>query len=676
MSNASRKKNQREKPPGKPSTAQRSWTGGRALLLSLAALLALVTVGVYAQSSRYEFIAVDDNLYVAQNSHVQAGLTVEGVRWAFTATVTGNWHPWTWISLMADYSVSGLNPGTYHVTNLVLHALNVLLVLLLFHRMTGHLWRSTCLAALFALHPLHVESVAWISERKDVLSTLFWLLGIWAYLHYRSKPSVGRYATVGCALVMALMAKPMPVSFPFTLLLLDVWPLQRIPAGPRSRRVIGRLIFEKAPLFLISAASCFLTFWAQKSGGAVARLDQLPLYSRAANALVSYVSYLVKMVWPVDLALFYPYPATSPEMWQVASCMVGLAVISCAAIRAFPGRAYITFGWLWYVITLVPVIGVVQIGSQALADRYTYVPSIGIFAIAVWGGHDLCARYWAADPRGARKTPGILGPVMFGILLCLGALSYRQVRVWKDDITAWAHAIAVTHPNAISEYNLARAFDTRNRYEEAIVHYRDAVRLDPRRSEALNNLAVLLMEKQSYDEAESALRSALGIRPDFAEAHTNMGILLCRQQRFGEGFRHFRDAMQWSPEDREIRRKFASAQCDYGIWLAGSGNMEEAVRQFQAALETDPGLSMAHFDLGLTYARLKRPDRAQREYEQAILADPGCVEAHNNLGLLLGEAGKIDEALAHFQAALRLRPEYQPAADNLRVFSALRKGRR
>jgi tetratricopeptide (TPR) repeat protein len=662
-----------KKPQGKkrqPPARRMPEINAKPATLIIGVMLVVATVMVYAQAAGHDFITVDDGLYVSRNGHVLAGPTAAGIRWAFTTTSTGNWHPLTWMSLMADTWISGPSPAGYHVTNLILHVLNVLLVFLLLQKLTGSLARSAVVAALFALHPLHVESVAWISERKDVLSTLFWLLGIWAYLRYCRKPAVGRYVVAACAFVLGLMAKPMPVSFPFTLLLLDIWPLRRVSAGNRTFRTFVRLAMEKAPLFLISFASSILTFWAQKTGGAVAALDQLPIHLRVANALISYIAYLGKLLWPADLALFYPLRADRLPSWEIALCAIAFAVMMVYAVRAFDRRPYVTFGWLWYVITLLPVIGLVQIGSQALADRYSYVPSLGIFVIMVWGVSDLLARIRDAHPAALRRWSWAPAAAACGLLLILAVLANRQAQFWKDDITVWEHAAAVTPPNYFSHYNLARAYDTQHRYDEALAHNRACIRIDPNREEAYNNLAVLLMGRRSYDEAESALLSALRINPQFTQARSNMSMVLCKMQRYDEGFRSYQEAMRLDPQNTEIRRNFAACHCDYGMALAGKNHLEEAVAEFQSALSVAPEFSQAHYNLGLTYAELRRPDAAKSEYEKAIAADPANAEAHNNLGVLLAETGKIGDAIEHFRAALRIRPDYQDAANNLRISSA------
>jgi tetratricopeptide (TPR) repeat protein len=656
-------KNRKPPAPRKPSP-----DAGRAMLI-LAALLAIATLLTYAPVAGNGFITMDDGLYVTANRHVLAGLTAEGLRWAFTSTTTGNWHPLTWISLMADTQFFGSGPAGYHVINLIFHLLNSLLIFFLLHRLTGAAMRSFFVAALFALHPMHVESVAWISERKDVLSTLFWLLGIGAYLRYCRKPSTFKYLAVACTLLLGLMTKPMLVSFPLTLLLLDIWPLRRLSAGNQVLRSIARLAWEKAPLFVIVFLSSLLTVWAQKAASALAPLDQLPASIRAANAIVSYIAYLGKLFWPENLALFYPYRTGLPASWETAACLVVFAGITVLALRAFSSYPFFTFGWFWYAITLIPVIGFVQIGSQGMADRYSYVPSLGLFVLAVWGMAELLSRFGRIHPS---LLPWSWAPpaLASGIILVLAVLAYRQVQFWKDDIVAWERAVAVTAPNYFAEYNLARSYDSQHRYDEAIAHNRECIRLAPDRGDAYNNLAVLLMSRNNYSEAESALRSALRIHPQFAQAQSNLGVLLGRRQRFDEGFQHHQEAVRLDPQNPEIRRNLAVSHCDFGIALAGKDRLAEAIAAFQSAISVDPQFAQAYYNLGLTRAGLGQTDEAIRAYEKAIAADPNFAEAHNNLGVLLAEKGQAVEAAEHFRAALRIRPDYQDATNNLQTLDS------
>ncbi len=401
----------------------------REILICL--FLVLATLTVYWQVGNYEFVNFDDDKYIIENFHVQKGLTRDSVIWAFTATHVSNWHPLTWLSHMLDFQLYGLNPSGHHLTNVFFHLVNTLLLFLVLKLMTGALWRSGLVAALFAVHPLHVESVVWVAERKDVLSTLFWMLTLWAYLGYTKRPGVKRYLVILLAFALGLMAKPMLVTLPFVLLLLDYWPLKRIelgqsaiglPAASQPSTIANkpgaqafRLLLEKTPMFVLAAVSSVVTFIVQKSGGAVGALETYPFKIRMANALLSYVIYLKKMIWPQNLAVFYPHPGQSLPMWQAAGAGLLLVVVSIAVIRAGRRYPYLPVGWLWYVGTLVPVIGLVQVGDQAMADRYTYVSLIGLFIVVAWGVPDV-ARSWRYGkcPRCSAKL------ALWQICPCLG----------------------------------------------------------------------------------------------------------------------------------------------------------------------------------------------------------------------------------------------------------------
>ncbi len=657
---------QKEKASQSVAPSRSVWAGSSGSWM-LAALLAALTAVVYSGVGGFGFITMDDGLYVAQNGHVAAGFTGEGLGWAFTTTLLGNWHPLTWISLMADSQFFGVGPTGYHVTNVALHIFNVLLVFFLLRRLTGSTGRSAVVAALFAVHPLHVESVAWISERKDVLSTAFWLLGIWAYARWREKTTAGRYAAVAGAMIMGLLAKPMLVTFPVTLLLLDIWPLERLTGANRSLRAFGRLAWEKVPLFLLAGAFSVVTFWAQRTASAVATLDRVPAPLRLANAIHSYVAYLGKMLWPAGLAMFYSYPATMPPIWETAACLAAFAAITAYAVRALPRHPYVTFGWLWYAVTLIPVIGLVQVGSQALADRYVYVPSLGIFVMAVWGGSEALSRVFAKRLAGSGQPSRAPAAAACGLILALAVAAYGQTKLWKDDLTAWERVAAVTGPSYLSEYNLSRAYDERGRYGEALAHLRNAARIEPGRVEAYNNIAALLIRQGNYGEAESALRTALRVNPQFVPAVSNMGVALGKLERYEEAFRYHKQAVELDPRNPEFSGNFAASHCDLGVELAAKGQLQAAAAEFLSATSIYPDYWQAYFNLAQAYEGLRMLDAAERAYEKSLSIEPSSAEAHNNLGVLLGRGGKLTEAIAHFREALRLKPDYSDAAGNLRI---------
>jgi len=459
----------------------------RTLCIYLA--LVLTTLASYWQVRNCNFVSYDDNLYVTDNPYIQPGLTGEGFLWAFTTNHASNWHPLTWLSHMLDCHLFGTNAGWHHFINLLLHIANTLLLFTVLKQMTAALWRSAFVAALFALHPLHVESVAWIAERKDVLSTLFWLLTMIAYLSYVRHPSIIRYLLAILVFALGLMAKPMLVTLPFVLLLLDYWPLGRLRLrGDVNRKSWSRPVREKVPFFILSAISSVVTFLVQQKGGAMSRLDWIPLIIRFGNAFVSYVKYIGKMFWPSRLAVLYPYPADMALLWPMMSALVLLAV-SVLVIRLAPKYKYLLVGWLWYLGTLFPVIGLVQVGSQALADRYTYIPLIGLFIIIGWVLPDLLSKW-----QYRRTTLGIsAGIVLVAMLLC----TRMQVSHWRNSKFLFEHALNVTKNNNTMHTSYGSVLLDEGRYEQAVAHFNEALRLNPENYLTHNNMSTPVVLKHT-----------------------------------------------------------------------------------------------------------------------------------------------------------------------------------
>ena len=510
-------------------------------------VLALATFVAFEQLRNNEFIDYDDDHYVTRNQRVTGGITGESILWAFTTTHAANWHPLTWLSHMLDCELFELNAGWHHLTSLFLHIANTLLLFWVFKRMTKAVWPSAFVAALFALHPLHVESVAWVSERKDVLSSLFWMLTMAAYVTYTERPGIGRYMLVLLALGLGLMAKPMLVTLPFVLLLLDFWPLDRF-AAPQSESVepyyqkatVYRLIGEKIPLFVLSAVSCAVTYTAQKSSGTVAPTELLPLSARVANAFVSYISYIVKMIYPARLALLYPHRYASMPAWQPTASFVILTFLSAGIIYASQQRRrYLAVGWLWFVGTLVPVVGLVQVGPQAMADRYTYLPSVGIFIILAFGGAELLAN------RPYRKIAlgGCAGLVLAALLTC----TRTQVSYWRNSLTLFEHALAVTKDNYTMHNCLAFALSSQGNLDEAVNHYREALRLIPYDAQTHFRLADVLRLQGKLDEAISHYGQAIRNKPDYAKAHNDLAYALRERGSLDEAVSHFRQALETKP---------------------------------------------------------------------------------------------------------------------------------
>ena len=509
---------------------------------------------IYGQTGGYDFISYDDRTYVMNNPAIRNGITWESLRWAFTATYASNWHPLTWVSYMADYRFFGLNPKGYHVVNVVLHAANTVIVFLVLRVITGAVWPSAFVAALFGVHPLHVESVAWVAERKDVLSTLCWLLTMWAYARYAEHKSLGWYLAALGLFVLGLMAKPMLVTLPFVLLLLDWWPLRRIvfSSGEPPREPLGRLMLEKVPFMVLAAVSSVLTVIAQSSGGAVATLERFPIDVRLMSAVVSYVAYLQKTVWPVGLSVHYPHPGSALSVWMVLAAAIILLAVTAAAIRWARSRPYVVVGWLWYLGTLVPVIGLVQVGDQAMADRYTYVPLIGVFIAVAWGARDLASRW-----RSARWAVPWLATVL---LVVLTVAAWNQVRYWRDSITLYEHAVSVVEGDPLLHYNLANELRERGRLAEAAQHYEEALRFDPNHAAAHTNLGPILAQQGRLDDAITHYTAALRIKPELAEAHNNLGMLLAEHGKIEEAIPHFQEAVRIKPEMEAARRNLDVAQ--------------------------------------------------------------------------------------------------------------------
>jgi protein O-mannosyl-transferase len=555
---------------------------GRALA---ALLLVAATLAAFAPVLSAGFVIYDDERYVLKNPHVQEGFGGDALRWAFTAGYASNWHPLTWLSHMLDWRLFGASPAGHHLTSLLLHAANAALLFLLLDRMTGAPWRAAFVAALFALHPLHVESVAWVAERKDVLSTLLWLLATWAYVAWTRKRGTARYVLVGALVALGLAAKPMLVTLPLTLLILDFWPLRRREAGTAGAL---RLVAEKVPLLTLSAASAAVTLATQAASPALGSMQEFPLAARVGNALVAYVAYLGKALWPAGLAVFYPHPGSSLSWWRPSGAAALLAAITVLAVALRRSRPYLLSGWLWYLVTLLPVIGLVQVGEQAMADRYTYVPLIGPFVAAAWGIPDAARALLAASRRPGGESAdrdrvlrwGL--PVAAGaVLLALALLTRAQAAVWKDSVTLFEHALAVTERNHLAHLDLGTALSREGRADEALAHYAEAVRIKPGNSIAQYDLGAALAARGRDAEAMEHYLQALTLDPRYAAAHNNLGILLAKQGRIDEAARHYAEAARLRPD-------FAEAHFNLAVAFQALGRDAEA----RAALETATRLGL------------------------------------------------------------------------------------
>ena len=639
--------------------------------------MVVVTLVAYAAVRRYGFVSVDDHIYVTSNARVLAGLTWSGMAWAFTTTHANFWHPLTWLSLMLDVQLFGVNPGAMHVTGLLLHLGSTLALFAALSRMSGRPRPSAFVAALFAVHPLHVESVAWISQRKDVLSTFLMMLALWGYAVYADrcrlgKPARAAFLGVLGLFALGLMAKPMLVTLPFLLLLLDWWPLGRasgslprahlaeaggeggrapVKDGRRSWRGWLPLVREKIPLFAMSVASAIVAFVAQERGGAVAGLETFPLKARLANALHSYVAYIGQMFWPVGLVAFYPYPQ-SVAIWPALAALLALAAVTGAVAYAARRRPYLAAGWLWYVGTLFPVSGLVQVGSHAMADRYTYVPLIGLFVMVAWGAADLAGR--------ARLHRGVLAAAACAALLACTALTTAQVEPWRNSVALWQHALDVMPANYYAHNGLGLELNKQGRNAEAKAHFVEATRLAPGFPNGHNNLGLMLAGENRVDEAVAEFRKALELNPDYVQAHINLGNALLKTRKTQEAVLHFAEAVRVEPESADARTNLGSA-------LLESSEPDAAIEQLTAAIRLHPESSAAHYDLANALQRIGRLAEAVEQYRVALSLQPAAmsVETRNNLGATLIRMGRLGEAAAEFNEALRLKPDSARALNNL-----------
>jgi protein O-mannosyl-transferase len=713
--------------------------------IAIGVLLAGGCVALFARACWNDFVNYDDPAYVTKNANVRAGLTGKSILWALTTNEQSNWHPLTWLSLEIDSQLFGLRAWGFHLTNLLLHTANTVLLFAVFRRMTGALFRSALVAVFFGLHPLHVESVAWAAERKDVLSTFFWLLTMAAYARYVARPGATPYLAMIVLFALGLTAKPMLVTLPFVLLLVDYWPLGRLrletphpnpvpPArgrgaakgsplpsgekgggeGPRSDSPLpsgerGRgegspaggptaaaLVLEKAPLFLLTVLSSIVTFWAQQSGGAVSTLNAVPLWLRLETAVVGYAGYLFKMIWPTCLAPFYPLPADHFPTWQVAAAIILLSGVTGLALALRRRSPYLIVGWCWYLGTLIPVIGLVQVGLQASADRYTYVPLIGIFVAIVWAAADIVAYL---------HVPASVAAYAAGLTLGAGAvLTEVQLGHWRDTPTLWNHTIAVVPDSYVAYNNLGYYFageddegslaqakeyfeaslrlspnfaDARNnlghslaregRLQEAIKFYTEALALNPRVAQVHNNLGLALARLGRLDEAADHFRQAFAIRPDYSMAHNNLGKLLAQRGQIREAQSELEEALRLNPEN-------ADAHANLGVLLQRVGDAQGAFDRFQTAIRLEPKNADAHNNLGMLFASQGKRDMAFDQFTEAVQLNPRLASAHYNLGVALAEQGKRAEAIDQYSEAVRLEPADLPSRNNL-AWELLRAGR-
>jgi Tfp pilus assembly protein PilF len=532
--------------------------------LIVMAVLTIIVLVVFWQVHSFEFLNYDDDKYVSENIHIRTGFAWQNIKWVFTNEHASNWHPLTGLSHILDCQLFGPRPGLHHLVNLLFHIINTLLLFVVLRKMTAAFWQSAFVAALFALHPLHVESVAWISERKDVLSTCFWILTMAAYFSYVQKPNTVRYVFVLVLFALGLMAKPMLVTLPFVLLLLDYWPLNRLDSV--DGRQFYHLVREKIPFLILSAVSSVITFIVQKNAGAVQQFEVLPLAVRAPNAVVSYAKYILKMIWPTRLAVFYPHPGEKLPLGQVLMAAVSLVIITIFVIRFTKKYKYLSVGWFWYLGTLIPVIGLVQVGGQAMADRYTYIPFIGLFIIVAWGTNDLLIRW--------KYRKIALEISAMASILVLSLLTGIQTAYWRNSETLFEHTLKVTNENYVAHNNLALALSQHDKFDEALNHLYTALRINPNFFDAYNNLGMVYIKLDRCPEAIQACLQAIRINPANPLPYSNLGVIYLRTKQY-----------------------------------------QQAIQNFQKAIRIKPDLDQAHVGLGIAYFETGDKESAMKEYE-------------------------------------------------------------
>jgi tetratricopeptide (TPR) repeat protein len=643
-------------------------------------LLAILTLGAFGRVSGNDFINYDDRAYVVRNPGVQGGLGFQELWWALTTTSCANWHPLTWISFQLDHALFGLHAWGYHVTNLVLHVANVLLLFLVLCRMTRATWPSALVAGLFAVHPLHVESVAWVAERKDVLSTLFWMLTLVAYVRYCERPLPARYMVLVLCFSAGLAAKSMLVTLPFVLLLLDYWPQRRLsdsvawgemlavraphpdppPQGRREKKRgrgirFGSLLLEKAPLFVLSIASSAITLYAQKVdpgtattavSGAGIEADWL---ARAGYVAVSYVRYIGWSLWPRDLIPFHAYPRQPLPGWEAVGATLLLVAVSVAVIKARRRAPYLMVGWFWYLGTLVPVIGIVRVqGGHGMADRYTYVPAIGLFIMAAWGSAELAARW--------RLSRAVNALVVAGVAALLLAATWIQVGYWHDSKTLWHHTLDVDPENYLAHHDLGVVLARENAWDEAIKHFQQAARIDPSRDLPHVSLGDALAHQGKMDQAIDEYREGLRLNPNRADSHNLLGMALETRGNLRGAQEEYSEALLYNPA-------LAEAHANLGMVLTRLGKFDDAEQHFRAAIQIEPQMASARHGLGLMQAVRGNLQEAVKSYGRAIDLQPRVSQYHRDLAHALAMRGQTDAARSTYQRSLRLAPDWPQAAD-------------
>ena len=637
----------RRRPRSPESSTRKPPAAHRTTGLWLSVPLVIVTAAVYAPVRHFSFLGYDDPAYVSQNSYVMAGFTLDGFVWAWTGIHQATWHPLTTLSHMLDCQLFGLNPGAHHLVNLAFHILTTILLFGFLTRVTGRPWRSACVAALFALHPLRVESVAWISERKDVVSGFFWMITLWAYSAYVRRPSARTYVWVLLAYIAALLSKPMVVTLPVVLLLLDVWPLARwkesVFAGSPPPRP---LLLEKVPLVALAIGTSVVAFVTQRHAGALVPMSGSAPSDRLANAVVAYLAYLLKMLWPSRLAIFYPYEVGLPA-WQIVGAATFLLTVSAFVLRYADAYPYLLTGWLWYLVALVPVIGLIRVGGHSMADRFTYLPLIGISIIVVWGTADLL------DGWKYRQVAEVTTAA-----LALGAcivLTAWQLEVWRDTRHLFEHALAVTRDNYVAHFMIGTVLLEEGRRDDAFDQFAEAARLEPSYYKAEFNMGIILAARGELQAARQQYLAALQANPNYSDAHNSLGLVLAAQGDDDAAIAQYREALRLDPD-------FGAAHNNLAATLAKGGRTGEAIAQYTDAIRLSPQHSEPHWNLAVALQAAGRLPEAIEQFRAAVQLSPALVDIRYRLAMAYLQAGDTRNAAAELTEVLRQRPNW-PAAE-------------
>ena len=672
----------------------------------IAAILILITAAAYENVRNHEFINFDDDIYITDNQIVTEGLTLKGITWALGFNERGYWQPLTWLSHMLDCEIYGLKPGGHHLTNFMIHLINTLLLFWTLYRMTGRVYRSALVAAFFALHPLNIESVAWIAERKNLLSTFFWMLCLLSYKRYAENPKPDRYMLTLILFVLGLMVKPMLVTLPFVLLLLDFWPLKRLKFGqlqeysheePRgqARKMqsndVSKLIVEKIPFFVFALGSVWLSIASTQHINNMIALNTVPMTLRIGNALVSYVSYIGKMIWPFKLAVYYPHPESIP-LWQVTGAGLLLAAATGLFLFLINRKPYLAVGWFWYLGTLVPVIGIVQGGVwPEMADRWAYVPLIGLFVLIAWVVPDSLKKWQFAKPMMAITAIAVIVSLFF--------ITKSQLQHWKNSKTLFEHALKVTTENTVAHNNLGNALLQESKIEKALEHFRAALRIEPKHAGANNNVGNALMKLGRVEEAIDHYLESIKIDPLTPEIHNNLAIALNEQERKEESILHLREALRLKPnyadaynnlgavyrkkgqiqkaakcylEAIRLRPDISQPYNNLGLLLQHEGKLKEAIYYFRHALNKNPDFVAAENNLKSARAALEDFNEAVAQIQSQINRSPEDAELYLKLGDLYKEHVELDDALKQYQKALLIRPEFLPVLNKLAIVHAMK----